>query len=284
MNHSANRPTSPLDKALWFIEAHFNEELALEDVARVAGMSRYHLTRAFGMTTGYPIMRYARGRRLTEAARSLAKGAPDILALALDTGYGSHEAFTRAFRDQFQVTPESVRAQRHLDNLKLVEPIMMNETPLAHLDPPRIENGKALLLAGLSARHTHESSAGMPAQWQRFIPHIGNLPGQVGKATYGVVYNGDEGGADYMCAVEVADFSQTPSELSRLRVPAHKYAVFAHRDHVSTVRRTWYTIWNKALPEAGLQIADAPEFERYDEKFDPRTGEGGFEIWIPIKN
>lgn len=59
--------------------------------------------------------------------------------------------------------------------------------------------------------------------------------------------------------------------------------MFTHRDHVSTVRRTWYTIWNKALPEAGLQSADAPEFERYGAAFDPRTGEGGFEIWIPIK-
>jgi AraC-like DNA-binding protein len=57
-----------------------------------------------------------RGRRLSEAARVLANGGPDILSVALDFGYGSHEAFTRAFRDQFGLTPESVRAQRHLDN------------------------------------------------------------------------------------------------------------------------------------------------------------------------
>jgi transcriptional regulator GlxA family with amidase domain len=41
---------------------------------------------AFGAATGRSIMRYVRGRRLTEAARSLADGAPDILAVALCVG------------------------------------------------------------------------------------------------------------------------------------------------------------------------------------------------------
>jgi len=49
------------------------------------------------------------------------------------------------------------------------------------------------------------------------------------------------------------------------------------------MRRTWFTIWNKWLPESGHQVAEAPEFERYGEEFDPRTGTGGLEIWIPIK-
>ncbi|WP_164034337.1 helix-turn-helix domain-containing protein, partial [Serratia marcescens] len=78
--------------------------------------------------------RYLRGRRLSQAARSLAAGAPDILAVALDAGYGSHEAFTRAFRDQFGMTPELVRDRRRLDNVPLVEPITMNETLLIHLE------------------------------------------------------------------------------------------------------------------------------------------------------
>jgi AraC family transcriptional regulator len=59
--------------------------------------------------------------------------------------------------------------------------------------------------------------------------------------------------------------------------------VFRHRDHVSSIRRTVNTIWNKWLPESGHEIADAPDFERYGEEFDPRTGNGGLEIWIPLK-
>ena len=86
------------------------------------------MVRAFAAATGLSVMRYVRARRLTEAARALANGAPDILSVALDADYGSHEAFTRAFRDHFGVTPEAVRGSARLDNLKLQEPIIMDST------------------------------------------------------------------------------------------------------------------------------------------------------------
>src|SRR6185312_8616815 len=93
-----------------------------------SGVSRFHLSHAFLARTGRPLMTYVRGRRLTEAARALAKGAPDILTVALDAGYNSHEAFTRAFRDQFGLTPEAVREQGHVRQLNLVEALTMDET------------------------------------------------------------------------------------------------------------------------------------------------------------
>jgi AraC family transcriptional regulator len=95
---------NPAERALWYIESHFARDISLDDVASVGGVTRYHMTRAFAAMTGMPVMAYARARRLSEAAKVLAKGAPDILAVALDAGYGSHEAFTRAFRDQFGIT------------------------------------------------------------------------------------------------------------------------------------------------------------------------------------
>jgi AraC family transcriptional regulator len=275
---------NPVAKALWFVENHFAEELTLDDVANAAGVSRYHMSRVFSVATGHSIMRYVRGRRLTEAARTLAGGAPDILDVALGAGYGSHEAFTRAFRDQFGLTPEALRARGNLENIGLTEAIKMNESLLANLESPRFENLKTLLIAGLSERYNSETCAGIPAQWQRFVPHLGQIPGQAGSTTYGVVCHGDDAGnIDYICGVEVSDFSKLPPELSRLRIPEQRYAVFAHRDHVSTVRRTWYTIWNKWLPESIYKAAEAPEFERYGKEFDPRSGSGGFEIWIPIR-
>src|SRR5215510_692341 len=127
---------NPMEKALWFIESHFASEITLEDIAKAGGVSRFHLTRAFGAATGRSIMRYVRGRRLTAAAKALSQGAEDILSLALGAGYGSHEAFTRAFRDQFGVTPEMVRARGHLKRIELVEPIKMDETLLVNLEPP----------------------------------------------------------------------------------------------------------------------------------------------------
>ena len=275
----------PIGKALWFVESHFGGEATLEDIARVAGVSRYHLTRAFGNATGHSVMRYLRARRLTEAARSLTQGAADILQVALESGYGSHEAFTRAFRDQFGCTPEQVRAQGHLGNLQLVEAIKMDETLMTTLEPPRFEDGRPLLIVGLGERYTCESSKAIPSQWQRFGPHIDNIPGQVGKVAYGVCCNSDEAGNfDYICGVEVYDFNDVPAEFARLRIAPQRYAVFRHRDHISSIRRTVNTIWSKWLPESGHEVADAPDFERYDESFDPRTGNGGLEIWVPLKS
>jgi AraC family transcriptional regulator len=273
---------NPIDSALWYVERHFANELTLEAIAAHAKVSPHYLTRAFGAVTGRSLMRYVRGRRLSEAARRLANGATDILSVALEAGYGSHEAFTRAFRDQLGVTPEAVRAQCHVDNLELVEPIKMQQE-ISNLAQPRLESGKALLIAGLGERYTCESSAGIPAQWQRFMPYFGNVPRQVGTVAYGVACNADdEGNFDYICGVEVADFSGLPKELARVRIPAQRYAVFAHRDHISTIRSTMATIWNQWLPQSGHQLADAPHLERYGEGFDSRTGYGGLEIWIPI--
>lgn len=275
----------PVGKALWYIESHLGDDLSLDDVAKVAGVSRWHMVRAFGVATGRSVMRYMRARRLSEAARSLCDGAPDILSVALEAGYGSHEAFTRAFREQFGTTPELLRAQRRIDNIQLVEPLKMDESLIAALPQPRYVDAKPLLIAGLSQRYSCETAAGIPAQWQRFAPHIGQVPGQIGNVAYGVCHNGDgAGNFDYVSGVEVRDFDDLPTEFSRVRIPAQRYAVFTHREHVSTIRRSWNSILSKWLPQSGHEAADAPDFERYGEAFDPVTGNGGLEIWIPIRS
>src|SRR5580700_2495019 len=109
------------EKAVWIIERNSERNLSLNEIAKSCDVSRSHLANAFGTATGLSVMRYLRARRLSEAARALAGGAPDILSLALDADYGSHEAFTRAFRDHFGVTPEAVRSAKCLDHIKLQE-------------------------------------------------------------------------------------------------------------------------------------------------------------------
>jgi AraC family transcriptional regulator len=276
---------NPAQKALWYIESHLAKPLTLDEIAGVAGVSRFHLVRAFAAATGFSVMRYVRARRLSKAAQALAAGAPDILSLALDADYSSHEAFTRAFRDHFGVTPEAVRAGACLDRLKLQEPIVMDSTLLDNLKPPRFETSRPLLIAGIGERCTHENGgAGIPNQWQRFHQKVDEIPDRVGKVAYGVCCNGDDSGNfDYIAGVEVSDFSDLPREFARVRIPEQKYAVFTHAEHISTIRRTVNTIWNHWLPISGMKAADAPFFERYDEKFDPATGNGGLEIWVPVR-
>jgi AraC family transcriptional regulator len=273
---------SVTSKALWYIESHLSGDVSLEAIADVVGVSRFHLSRAFGVTVGCALASYVRARRLSQAARTLADGAPDILAVALDAGYGSHEAFTRAFRQHFGLTPEELRERAHTGDLGLLEPIRMNETKSAIVAPPRVVSSDALLIFGLGQRY-HRTNAGIPSQWDRFLPYAGHIAGQIGQERYGVICNTDDAGSiDYICGVQVREFPSQPAEFTRLRIPPQTYAVFEHRDHVSAISTTWQAIWNHGLSSAGHQASDGPAFERYDERFDGRTGLGGLEIWIPI--
>src|SRR5215510_9078058 len=156
-----------VEKALWVIESHFAGEITLLDIANTAGVSRFHMTRAFGAATGHSIMRYVRGRRLTEAAKALSHGAPDILAVALDAGYGSHEAFTRAFRQQFGLTPDELRERGDAAGLDLMEALRMDDTTATLIAPPRVVRSDALLVFGLGQRYVR-TNAGIPSQWNRF--------------------------------------------------------------------------------------------------------------------
>jgi AraC family transcriptional regulator len=271
-------------KAVWYIESHLNSELSLEAIAEVAGVSRFHLSRAFAASTGSSLAGYMRARRLSEAAKALVEGAPDILAVALDAGYGSHEAFTRAFRQHFGLTPEQLRSQAHFENITLQEPITMNHPVDTELSTPRLLKSEALLIFGLGARCPAVGNPAIPSQWNSFLPHLGHIDGQIGNVAYGVIYNSDDSGNyDYICGVAVREFPPHPPEFTRLRIPPQCCAVFEHRGHVSEIANTWKAIWEQGLSGAGLQASDGPAFERYDERFDGRTGLGGFEIWVPVK-
>lgn len=269
---------NPAGKALWFVESHFGDAITLDDIADAAGVSRFHVTRAFAEATGFSAVRYLKARRLTEPVRALA-GAADILAVALEAGYGSHEALTRAFREQFGLTPEAVRERGSVEGLETMEPIRMEEKIIDDLEKPRVAEAGVLLIAGLGERYNGATSAGIPSQWQRFAPWLGDA-----RVSYGVCCNqDDEGNFDYICGIEVTDFSKAPADWTRLRIGPRKYLVFTHKGHISTIRSTFNTIWNKALPESGFKAADAPLFERYDERFDGMTGLGDVEIWVPVK-
>lgn len=273
---------NPVARAIWAVESSLGDAVSLEGLAALAGVTPYHLTRAFGHASGRPLMRYVRERRLSEAARVLAGGAPDILAVALAAGYGSHEAFTRAFREHFGITPEAARANPGA-RLTLTEPLIMNPDTRITLEAPRLVDASAFRLAGLDRRYAGDESAAIPSQWQAFGEWIGRVPGQRGRVAYGVIHDADDAGAaGYLCGVEVDDFTRLPEGFARLALPARRYAVFHHPGHVAEIRRVWQAIWSEGLSAAGLEPVAAPEFERYDERFDPATGGGGFEIWIPV--
>ena len=271
------------DKALWIIERNSTQPLTLDGVAAACGVSRSHLAHAFATATGQSVMQYVRARRLTAAARALAAGAPDILSIALDAGYGSHEAFTRAFRDRFQHTPESVRQRRSVDGLALVGPLELRPHARVRLDPPRIVDGQHMRVVGLAARCSFETTITIPAQWQRFMDCYDAIPFKRDEIPIGVNDLADDDGQFlYVCGAEVHQFSKRSRELVHLEISPRQYAVFEHRGHVSTIYETYRTIWNEAMPATDRAVADAPIIERHNPAFNPRTGNGGLTLWIPL--
>jgi AraC family transcriptional regulator len=137
--------------------------------------------------------------------------------------------------------------------------------------------------------HTYEERGGIPAQWQRFQPYIGNIPDGVGHSAYGVCTKApanENDGFDYTVGVEVRSLDELPEGLTGLRLPARRYAVFWHSGHISQIGSTCAAIYSEWQPKHRDEIADGPlmMIEHYDQRFDPRTGEGGAEIWIPLRD
>ncbi|MEQ1770518.1 MAG: AraC family transcriptional regulator [Devosia sp.] len=278
---------SAVAKTLWLLESRFGETLSLDEMAEHAGVSRSHLSRIFPIATGYSISAYVRGRRLTEAAKALADGAPDILGVALDVGYGSHEAFTRAFRDQFDLTPDELRRTRSLSNLQLVEPLRMDTPEKVKLDPPKIVELPTMRIAGLAERHLMTKPATIPPQWQKFHHYIGNVTGSVPGHAYGVVGPMDRTSEefDYLCGVEIRGNAELPPEFAVWTVPGGKFAKAAHRGHITTIRSTIGALMEEWLPNSGYTARyDAISFiEYYGPDFNAVSGLGTVEIWVGLK-
>jgi predicted transcriptional regulator YdeE len=152
------------------------------------------------------------------------------------------------------------------------------------LSAPTFQQGPGLLVAGLNASYGKDTRAKIPQQWERIAPHLGKVPGQVGQDAYGVCHaTGPDCRFEYLTGVAVSSPDRLPAGFTTVQVDARRYAVFAHTGHVSSLPATIDTIWTRWAPDCGLPVAhEVPCFERYTPEFDPATGMGGMEVWIPL--
>lgn len=270
-------------KIVWQVEMRLHQPVSLNDLAGHCAVSPYHMVRVFRAATGLAPMSYLRARRLSWAATALAAGSDDILTIAMEVQYGSHAAFTRAFAGCFGVTPRAVRQARSTCNLTLMEPFRMDKEKLVDVAAPEIRTTDGFDVAGVGARCTFENNAAIPGLWQQFNAREAELT-NTPQAAYGVCYDADDAGNfRYVAGTTVTADTTVPDDMQRVRIPAGRYAVFTHRGHIADLPKTVYTIWNKALPDSGYRLREAPDFERYDQRFDVATGRGEVEIWMPVE-
>ncbi|GGY65319.1 hypothetical protein GCM10011613_06470 [Cellvibrio zantedeschiae] len=153
---------------------------------------------------------------------------------------------------------------------------------------PRFIEQPPLLIAGMREPLDEQSAEKIPLLWQKFGPYINHIPFQKNAVAYGLCVRSSEssnGHYYYMAGCEVSEFGNLPPDLSPLIVPAHKYAVFTHEGHVSSIRSTIDYIFDQWLPKSSYKhnSQSIHFFERYAEDFDPVKGVGGIEIWLPLE-
>src|SRR5215510_10514197 len=101
--------TECIEEVMLYIRTHIHEPLNREVLAQVAGFSVPHFHRVFTAHVGESAISYVRRLRMERAGRKLRMGAVDITEVALAAGYDSHAAFSKAFRQQFGLSPSEFR-------------------------------------------------------------------------------------------------------------------------------------------------------------------------------
>jgi AraC family transcriptional regulator len=87
----------------------------------------------------------------------------------------------------------------------------------------------------------------------------------------------------YMASLPVTAADNIPPGMVAQKLPASKYAVFTHKGPLANLPTTIRYIWGTWVPgNAEIHKKDAPDFELYDERFNPETLDGEFDIYIPI--
>ena len=230
---------SPLERAIEYIENHLNENIGLSDVSRETGYSYYHMTRLFSSVLGESVGRYINRRRLYYAAEKLIYSDQRVIDIALDCGFESSEAFSRAFKLAFGSSPTAYR-KAGLDLVvnakRKLAPVDVGHIADNISRSPELVMLKEIRVAGLRGT-TSLFDNRLPGLWEEFMRLHKDLFVTAG-AGYGIcetqqtVYTKD---GDVMFAAMVGSPVNTfddlppflPLDTKILR--AGKFAVFTHR-------------------------------------------------------
>ncbi len=247
-----------------FIQQHLNENLPLDRLAAVADYSPYHFHRIFRGQLGESTDDYVRRLRMERAARWLRYREKSVLEIALDSGYGSHEAFTRVFQRTFGVAPTEYQTLE-LPPPALKEQIMsvVTHAPAdVQIKPLPSRRIACLRVVGRYCPETLGPAFGRIGQWAASAGIFNQDTLCIG------VYHDDpevtapeKQRADV--GVTVSDSFRPTGEIQVQTLTSGLHAVLTHKgpyDKLGDSYRWLYAVW---LPNSGREPADAPPYEVY---------------------
>lgn len=282
-----NRSQQRLKQAIDYIECHLEHDVCLAGIADAAHLSQYHFARLFRATFGDSAMGYVRRRQLANAVRRLNNADASVLDVAVDSGFGSHEAFTRAFRREYGISPRTFRQNSDL-TVPLQGTLTMSETADIQLTP-RMETRPGFCAVGYAGEFTPGATQDIGQLWQRFGPVMMGIPNRVGDDSFGICMPDtaasieENGQFSYMAAVAVENLDAIPQGMTGITIPEKTYAVFSYGGGIGPeLSNTMAAIFGSWLPESGYE-ADGADFEHYTDEFDPVSGTGVFYICVPVK-
>ncbi|KYK32318.1 MAG: hypothetical protein AYK19_03325 [Theionarchaea archaeon DG-70-1] len=145
---------------------------------------------------------------------------------------------------------------------------------------PEIKSKSVFTVVGMKYRGKNENNE-VPQFWDKFVPRMNEIKHAVGPA-YGVMDNYDEksGEFDYVAGLEVDSTADIPKGMVSMDVPERTYAVFTCT--LPTLFEAFQHAYKTWLPQSGYKRAEGPEFEFYDENFNPEDENSKMYIYIPV--
>ena len=276
-------------KSIEYVEEHLYEPVTIHDIAKASSYSAYHFSRIFKSLVGDSPKEYLRKRRLTVAATRLLKEDTSILDLAIQCQFESQEAFTRAFKQLFALTPGQYRKEQ--DPYRLIYKDQFSPHMLHHLQnslemQPTIITREAMKTVGIAMRYNSDD-LDLKKLWSAFRPYKDAIPNRVGSDVFGIYeeyQESDEGNEfTYVCSVSVSDYSDIPEGMVQRDIPSQLYARFDHKGPIASLDATLKFIWGSWLPKSKFEYVEKPDFELYAAGFNDANPENILQIFIPIK-
>ncbi|MGW8555647.1 AraC family transcriptional regulator [Streptomyces tubercidicus] len=280
-----------LNQAMEHIECHLDQAIEVDELARIAATSEYHLRRMFSALAGIPLSEYVRRRRLTLAGAEVLAGRETLLEIAVRYGYGSGEAFARAFRAMHGIGPGEARrtgAALSSQSRMTFRLTIEGSSDMRY----RVVDKPAFTVAGLKVRvplvHTGPNQVimdfvrGIDPQT---LERLEELSDQEPQGIVAVCDDLDPSRAEgteldyYHGAITSA---AAPEGATALAVPAGTWAVFTASGPVpQTIQELWRDVFTEWFPSNPYRSRSGPEILRT--RLSPDKTEADAELWLPVE-